>query len=293
MKYINIFKPRDDLEVDEYFRAYDNSKRYDRYQHLTTYEEPYSRANLTVFRFMLARNTFNPTSSALITWRIYRGIFAILSIFIRFIPGSSHANNHFIYPLVCFLDFTAVVDMYLQLHVQYWRADGILITHTLYTAKNFLQNNFLVNLIGVLPTHHFFPNRALFQLNVLFQMPQYIFALEHVLKVRRLSPLNATLCRILPLVMIVFNTLAAILLSFICKFGSRSDISPNYGNWVSCEEDSWMTKLAYHKPLSPIVVWLNGKHTIKINSRFRELFLNVNWPLLKFGFRQVSTNNIT
>lgn len=66
----------------------------------------------------------------------------------------AHAYNDYYFTLRSFDSAEEVffwVDIYIRMHLQYYNKDGILVTHSLYTARNYIQTNFPVDIMVALP----------------------------------------------------------------------------------------------------------------------------------------------
>lgn len=59
-----------------------------------------------------------------------------------------------------FLNLAAVVDVYVRMHVGYFNGKGLLVTHPLATATNYMKTSMFIDVLGVLPLEQFIRRQA-------------------------------------------------------------------------------------------------------------------------------------
>ncbi|XP_071057155.1 uncharacterized protein [Onthophagus taurus] len=107
-------------------------------------------------RFFVLKRTINPTNWPYITWEVFRCtllIIYILSINIRYSVLNVYYNETLVTSVYLIFDLVALIDLYIRLHCQYYNEKGILVTHPLYTAKNYLKTAFMMDSMGCFHVH--------------------------------------------------------------------------------------------------------------------------------------------
>lgn len=109
-----------------------------------------------VIKYAFLKSTFNPSGRFFMTWEIFRIIFAAITtiLFIGF-------ENLFLYLrwpvfyILRFMDVTALADLYVRLHCQYYNEKGIIVTHPWCTFKHYLSTSFAIDMISYFPNYYF------------------------------------------------------------------------------------------------------------------------------------------
>ncbi|XP_065157462.1 uncharacterized protein [Atheta coriaria] len=131
-----------------------------------------------ILKYFLMKSTILPNGRFLFWWEVVRCIFAYITCIVFFIPPISlrEITHPFTYFLI-FLDCTAFADIYLRLHVCYYSTNGLIVTHPLHTAMNYIKKAFMVDFLASFPFYL-----------VLYTSPQYkiIANVLHVLQIYRL-----------------------------------------------------------------------------------------------------------
>lgn len=58
------------------------------------------------------------------------------------------------------------------------------------------------------------------------------------------------------LLVVVINCLSTINMVYFCEFDATIPITPNYGEGVECNNNTWIQMSQFHKPLSKVRVYL-------------------------------------
>lgn len=211
------------------------------------------------------RSTINCEGSFIYWWEIIRSILAIWSCILYFIVPLYMSPYRII--LHC-LDGAGIVDIYLRLHLCYYNEDGLLISHPLKTATNYLRSAFVVDFIAVLPicmmirTYNNENIYLYFILNLNKLIPLYRYTgLISTVYHNTLTPLHKVygLCFI-PIVLILSNFCGSFLISRRCSY-NRDDLNVFGGDGkdyddVICTKDSLLATSSFHKPLNGLRVQL-------------------------------------
>ncbi|KAJ7372502.1 hypothetical protein OS493_019011 [Desmophyllum pertusum] len=93
-----------------------------------------------------------PDSSFFVAWQgvslVIAGIFPFtLTMQAAFL----HTSTSLWIVNYCF-DFLCLVDMYIKFHLAFYNENNVLVTHPLYTARNYLRKNFSLDLLSSFPT---------------------------------------------------------------------------------------------------------------------------------------------
>ncbi|CAG2061389.1 unnamed protein product [Timema podura] len=102
-------------------------------------------------KFLLLPYCVSPNGNFIKVYCIVRTIAAIVVGFIQPFHQSIMPFDLNIDGLVMLLDIIAYLDLYVCMHVGYFNEMGVLVTHPLYTAKHYLQHNFVIDLLACFP----------------------------------------------------------------------------------------------------------------------------------------------
>lgn len=236
--------PKDSLEEYEYYVPFDNLEA------------------LSFFRILLLRITIMPSGRFLFFWEAFRSIFALISsVFFVINPIGTCKSCRLVY-LLYFLDITAYLDIYVRFHVCYYNKNGIVVTHPLKTAINYVKNGFLLDFIAVFPVHFFLPNRDAFQnklltllhCNRVLQLRRY-FGLNMVMESIFMRPKKLiVILKYFNFILVISNLIAALQSNLDCDFHIDIKGDGIFDDGVSCSKASWYTNSNFSKPYSPVLV---------------------------------------
>ncbi|XP_058949071.2 uncharacterized protein [Pocillopora verrucosa] len=105
-----------------------------------------------LFSRLLMRHSISPDSHYFVMWQglslVIAGIFTFtLTLQAAFL----HTATSLWIVNYCF-DFLCLVDMYIKFHLAFYNENNVLVTHPIYTARNYLRKNFPLDLLCSFPT---------------------------------------------------------------------------------------------------------------------------------------------
>lgn len=145
---------------------------------------------------------------------------------------------------ILFANLTALLDIYLLLHMGYYNEDGLLITHPKDTALYYLKHSFAVDLLGVFPIMMFVswenPNHneghdaighlirphlthCSWHLNVLIQFHRIPELLNYMEKDILQNAYLIRFFKFIPLTLVLINLAASLMFSSICNYRFYTD----------------------------------------------------------------------
>ncbi|CAH3024940.1 unnamed protein product, partial [Porites evermanni] len=105
-----------------------------------------------VFSFLLMRRVILPDG---LYFRVWQGVILVIAGILPFTLTLQAAFLHTSTALwimnYCF-DIICLVDMYIKFHLAFYNENNVLVTHPLYTARNYLRTNFSLDLLFSFPT---------------------------------------------------------------------------------------------------------------------------------------------
>lgn len=159
------------------------------------------------------------------------------------------------------IDAAVVIpDMYLRLHYQYYTDMGILITHPLYTAKNYLTTTFITDLSSSLPLH-LLGFESLFGKKYQIITRVFLISLFRPLGFYRIYGLLTYLqffcpwilvqtirvCKFLLTILVAVTILAYVDFHVKCKYKN--------GN-LTCDENSWIAHSNFSNQINNVSITL-------------------------------------
>ncbi|GJQ85455.1 hypothetical protein Trydic_g23878 [Trypoxylus dichotomus] len=219
------------------------------------YMLPFDHLGLLSFvHLCLMRFTFLPNGRFIHVWEIFRCVFAISNALLVFTPPAYMASGAYI---ILALDVTAIIDIYIRMHVCYYNEIGVLVKHPLQTTAHYLSHGFLIDLIAAFPFKYlaltdytqavaFFLSRG----NCLLQLHRYIQYLS-ALRTNSVSLPNIVYCAAyLPILLVAANVFGCVLTKLECNFESNL-VSADFIGGLYCANDSVFANSPFLKPISP------------------------------------------
>ncbi|XP_022900942.2 uncharacterized protein [Onthophagus taurus] len=218
---INITKPWS-------FKVFRNVNVIGSFEEYDYYHPFDSLLMFSFIRFFLMKVTFHPEGKFLYFWESQRIFFAVLSCLGSFCVPILKSKSKF---YLIFLDVTALIDVYVRLHVGYYQENGVLVTHPLKTSVHYITHGLLIDLLGILPVRYFYKysviTEVFFNSSRLLQLHRYIQFLNYC-KNDILKPTNRkTTILYIPLILILTNILACTLFLLECN------ITENENNYLT------------------------------------------------------------
>ncbi|GJQ78417.1 hypothetical protein Trydic_g22239 [Trypoxylus dichotomus] len=211
-------------------------------------------------RYFLMRVTILPNGRFLMIWEIFRCLFAVLSNILYFItPIVVRSRRR---PILICLDITAILDIYLRLHIAFYNSKGLLIKHPLYTARYYLSNGFMIDCLAILPISLLISSQSLwfyiFASNRLLQLHRYLHFIV-VLHNRTLKPVPKYFVLIyLPLFIVIFNFFGNWLVTIKCVYLNNNTITDNYFVGLKCTNESILATSHLEPPVTHTKAHLYG-----------------------------------
>lgn len=116
--------------------------------------EPFERLkNLKIIKWILLRVTVRPDGVFMKFYEVQRCFCAIMTLIfytMRIVIDAGNAKTYTL-QIITFLNVAAVFDIYLRMHVGFFNEKGLLVTHPLATATNYMKTSMFVDVIGVVP----------------------------------------------------------------------------------------------------------------------------------------------
>ncbi|XP_072051058.1 uncharacterized protein [Amphiura filiformis] len=105
-------------------------------------------------RFMskfLLKMTIIPEGFNAQVWEVCRVMIALMLAILYLFQAAFVHMSPYLWAICYVLDFVCLVDVYYRFHWAYYDDRGLLITHPVATAKRYMKNTFIVDLIACLP----------------------------------------------------------------------------------------------------------------------------------------------
>ncbi|KAI4469151.1 cyclic nucleotide-gated cation channel subunit a [Holotrichia oblita] len=213
--------------------------------------------------YLLLRTVILPHGKFLIVWESFRVIFAILANLLFYTTFLSVKSQFYV--VFIFIDFTAICDLYIRLHVAYYNENGILIKHPLCTAKHYLTHGFLIDALAICPLSFLFISQNMwFYLLTgkrLLQLHRYVQFIR-VLQGRNLKPVrNWYVLTYIPLAIILFNLFGNWLIIADCAYVSDNPrINLDYIG-LNCSDESILNSIRLSRPITRLKAHLYGVYS--------------------------------
>lgn len=217
---------------------------------------------------LLMRFTIQPNSTFMYLWEMSRSFFALLTNISNGLLIVVISQNVFVKMFLYFLDIVAFVDIYVKLHFCYYNQEGLLISHPYFTAKHYLQHNFVVDLLAALPwSTILFVHKPwkiiILNSNRLLQLYRYYGFLSYNEQKVANNKDKFYVCWLLPPLILSSIYLGSLAIAMDCVFGKDVNVDPqNFERDVYCDENSWISDSTFTKPLSSLRVQLYGIYLV-------------------------------
>lgn len=210
-------------------------------------------------RYFLMRTVLLPRGKALLVWESFRCLFAVLSNLLYFTTPIM-VNPEYKGTLI-FLDISALVDIYVRLHVAYYNSDGILVKHPRYTAAYYISHGITLDLLAICPFSLLVYSQSLwfyiFSCNRLLQLHRYVQFFS-MMGNQKLKPTPAIyILTYLPLILIATNFFGNWLITLECVY-LRSSVHINEFIGVNCTKNSILITPRLNRPINRVKAHMYG-----------------------------------
>lgn len=148
-----ILGPKESRRNDQFMKPFYKMREYYKSYYIKTLLESILYfLEWGFMRYIMIRKTIDPKSKFFLCWEGFRNCTIIVDVIvtllsINLLEGYSVHSDY----ITGTSRFVAAIDILIRTHCQYYNHKGILVTHPLYTAKNYLQHSFLIDVMGAIP----------------------------------------------------------------------------------------------------------------------------------------------
>ncbi|XP_046424762.1 uncharacterized protein LOC124182029 [Neodiprion fabricii] len=207
--------------------------------------EPFERLkNFKFLKWCLLRLTIRPDGRFLKYYEAQRCICAIMTTILytmRIIVQASDSRT-FITRVITFLNIAALLDIYVRMHVGYFNEKGLLVTHPLSTASQYMTTSMFVDLLGLLPFEQLILRKMIsskdlffFYLTRVLQLHRVIGAVNYLQESDSWSKV-IKYGKFLPILLLIAHIFACVVLYTSCIFDAKYEDTAEFKAGLRCPQ---------------------------------------------------------
>ncbi|XP_048514988.1 uncharacterized protein LOC105691064 [Athalia rosae] len=232
--------------------------------------EPFERLkNFKFIKWFLLRLTLRPDGTFIKFYEAQRCFFAIMAVIFYTTRIVMEAGDFttLVSKIITFLNATAVLDIYVRMHVGYFNDKGLLITHPLATAIHYMKTSMILDVLGILPFEAMVPHatgntEVLFYsyLTRIIQLHRFLGATSYLQESDSWTSV-IKYGKFIPVLLVVAHVFACVVLYESCTFDGSYKENEQFGAGIRCPQDRSFIKSSDNYKLT---VWIVYRRSLYI-----------------------------